>query len=208
MSREERHLSGLAQFLPPDTFELVGHYFREHNIHLTLTRERKSVLGDYRAPMPGQPYHRISVNITLNPYSFLVTLLHELAHLLTFVQHHHTVSPHGKEWKAYFQQTLIPFLGKKIFPPDVEKALMAYLHNPAASTCTDPHLYKALHRYDASRPGWHFMDEIPPGQEFETEDGRRFVKLEKMRTRSRCKELKTGRIYLFPGISSVKVISP
>jgi len=204
MPKEERSLSGLTAFLPPDTFEMVAPFFKQHTIHLTLTHDRKSVLGDYRAPFGNTPYHRISINATLNPYSFLITLLHELAHLFTYVKHKHKVSPHGKEWKLEFRQTLIPFVGKTIFPPDVEKALNDYLQNPAASTCTDPQLYKALHRYDAAKPGWKFMDEVRVDEQFETEDGRRFVKLEKRRTRSRCKELMTGKMYLFSGIAYVK----
>lgn len=204
MAKEERHLTGLAAFLPRDTFEMVAPYFRQYTIHLNLTHERKSVLGDYRAPFGDIPYHRISINATLNPFSFLITLLHELAHLLTYVQHKHHVSPHGKEWKAAFQQTLIPFLGKKIFPPDVEAALNDYLKNPAASTCTDPALYKALHRHDTAKPGWKFIDEVMINEQFETEDGRRYVKVEKRRTRSKCKDLKTGKMYLFSGIAYVK----
>lgn len=204
MPKEERSLTGLAAFLPADTFDMVAPFFKEHTIHLTLTHERKSVLGDYRAPFGNTPYHRISINATLNPYSFLITLLHELAHLFTYVKHRHNVPPHGKEWKLIFRDTLLPFLGKKIFPPDVEQALNDYLQNPAASTCTDPQLYKALHRYDTAKPGWKFIDEVGLDEPFETEDGRRFVKLEKRRTRYRCKELKTGKMYLFSGIAYVK----
>lgn len=204
MAKEQRHLTGLATFLPPNTFEMVAPYFKQYTIHLSLTHERKSVLGDYRAPFGDITYHRISINATLNPFSFLITLLHELAHLLTFVKHKHNVSPHGKEWKIAFQQTLIPFLGKDIFPPDVERALHSYLANPAASTCTDPQLYKALHRYDAAKPGWKFIDEVKIDEQFETEDGRRFIKVEKRRTRSKCKEIKTGKMYLFSGIAYVK----
>lgn len=206
MAKEQQHLTGLATFLPPDTFEMVAPYFKQYTIHLSLTHERKSVLGDYRAPYGEITYHRISINGTLNPFSFLITLLHELAHLLTFVKHKHNVSPHGKEWKTAFQQTLIPFLGKEIFPPDVERALHNYLANPAASTCTDPQLYKALHRYDAAKPGWKFMDEVKIDEQFETEDGRLFIKVEKRRTRSKCKEIKTGKMYLFSGIAYVKLM--
>lgn len=206
MRKEEKHLRTLEDFLPGNTYEQVAPYFAQHAIHLTLTHERKSVLGDYRSPTRDYPFHRISVNATLNPYSFLITLLHELAHLLTFVHFRHNVAPHGKEWKTQFRHILIPFMGKRIFPNDVEKALHAYLHNPAASTCTDPHLYKALHRYNAPRPGWKFVDDIELNQHFETEDGRRFMKLERLRTRSRCKELKTGRIYFFQGIVEVKAL--
>ncbi|RYE12749.1 MAG: hypothetical protein EOP51_30980, partial [Sphingobacteriales bacterium] len=80
MAKQETSLKFLQNFLPKDTFEMVMPYFRQHNIYLTLTRERKSVLGDYRNPTRDYPYHQVSVNINLNPYSFLITLLHELAH--------------------------------------------------------------------------------------------------------------------------------
>jgi SprT protein len=140
MPKKETSINALKQFLPPGTFNLVAPFFQAHIIHLTLTRERKSVLGDYRHPTKSNPYHRISVNINLNQYSFLITLLHELAHLLTFVHFKHTVSPHGKEWKTQFRHILFQFLGKGFFPKDVEKALLAYINNPAASTCTDPNL--------------------------------------------------------------------
>jgi hypothetical protein len=205
MPKEERPLQSLAQFLPPDTSKMVMPYFKEHIIYLNLTYERKSVLGDYRSPTKEQPYHRISVNATMNPYSFLITLLHELAHLLTYVQYRNKVAPHGAEWKHRFKQTLLPFTGKGIFPDNVEEALNDYLQNPAASTCTDPQLYKALKQHDKHRRGWKFMDEVAVDQQFQTEDGRTFVKIEKLRTRSKCKDLESGRMYLFPGVAMVKV---
>ncbi len=206
MPKEERPLDALAHFLPPNTAEMVLHYFNEHVIYLNLTHERKSVHGDYRSPTREHPYHRISVNATLNKYSFLVTLLHELAHLLTYVQYKHKAAPHGAEWKAKFQQTLLPFTGKGIFTADIERALTAYLKNPAASTCTDPQLYKALHRHDKGRKGWKFMDELEIGTQFQTEDGRTFQKIEKLRTRSKCRELQSGKMYLFPGVAMVKPV--
>lgn len=206
MKKQETSIRVLEQFLPPHTFGLVAPFFQSHTVHLTLTHERKSVLGDYRNPTREKPFHRISINANLNPYSFLITLLHELAHLLTFVHFRHTVSPHGKEWKTQFRHILIPFIGKGYFPPDVEKALMAYIHNPAASTCTDPELYKALHRYDEHKPGYLLVDDLKDGQKFAIEDGRVFEKVETLRTRAKCKEIKTGRMYYFQGIVEVKTI--
>jgi SprT protein len=206
MKKQETSIRVLEQFLPPDTFMLIAPFFQSHTIHLTLTHERKSVLGDYRNPTPDKPFHRISINANLNPYSFLITLLHELAHLLTFVHFKHTVSPHGKEWKTQFRHVLIPFIGKSFFPQDVEKALIAYIHNPAASTCTDPALYKALHHYDERKPGYKLVDELQIGERFAIEDGRIFEKTEALRTRSKCKEVKTGRMYYFQGIVEVRVI--
>lgn len=203
MKKQETSIRVLEQFLPHGTFDLVAPFFQSHAIHLTLTQERKSVLGDYRNPSPDKPYHRISVNSNLNPYSFLITLLHELAHLLTYVHFKHTVSPHGKEWKTQFRHVLIPFIGKEIFPQNVEKALISYIHNPAASTCTDPNLFKALYRHDERKPGYLLVDDLKDGDLFAIEDGRIFEKLETLRTRSRCRELKTRKVYFFQGIVEV-----
>ena len=208
MKKQETSIRVLEQFLPPNTFEQIAPYFRLYTIHLTLTHERKSVLGDYRNPTKEHPHHRISINANLNAYSFLITLLHEMAHLLTFVHFQHRVSPHGKEWKTQFRHILIPFMGKRIFPNDVEKALHAYLHNPAASTCTDAKLYKALLKYDDPRPGYKLVDDIEINEKFATEDGRVFQKVERLRTRWKCKDIQNGKLYLFQGIMEVKVLNP
>ncbi len=205
MKKQETAISFLEQFLPEGTFEQVAPFFKSHTIYLTLTHERKSVLGDYRNPTKADPFHRISINATLNRYSFLITLLHELAHLFTYVHFGHKVNPHGKEWKTQFRHILIPFLGKKFFPGDVEKALLAYLHDPAASTCTDPRLYKALYRYDERKPGHKLVDELEVNAKFETDDGQKYQKIEKLRTRTKCKNLTNGKMYLFPGIAEVVV---
>jgi hypothetical protein len=206
MNKEETSIRLLERFLPTGTFERVAPFFQEHAIHLTLTHERRSVLGDYRSPVRTGHPHRISINANLNPYSFLITLLHEIAHLLTFEHFGRKASPHGREWKTQFRHILIPFMGQRYFPKDVETALHAYLHDPAASTCTDPRLYKALYRHDARPPGYILVDDVEVNGRFQTEDGRIFQKLEKLRTRARCKEVRTGKLYLFQGIVEVKMV--
>jgi SprT protein len=206
MSKQETSLNFLEQFLPQGAFEKVAPFFKEHVIYLTVTHERKSIMGDYRCPTRDNPTHRISINANLNPYSFLITLLHELAHLHTFIHFQYSATPHGKEWKTQFRHILIPFMGKRLFPADVEKALHAYLHNPAASTCTDAQLYKALYKYDEHKPGFKLIDELDINQQFETEDGRLYAKMETLRTRSKCKDLKTGKMYYFQGIVEVKAV--
>lgn len=206
MKKKETSLYSLDHFLPEGAFEWVAPYFKNYTVHLILTRERRSVLGDYRNPTPEHPYHRISININLNPYSFLITLLHEISHLLAYVHYKHTIAPHGKEWKTQFRHVLVPFIGKGFFPRDVEKALVAYLHNPAASTCTDPALYKALYRYDEKEPGAALVDDLDIGHWFETEDGRIFEKVEQLRTRAKCRDLKNRRLYYFSGIIEVKQV--
>jgi SprT protein len=204
MKKQETSLNFLENFLPNGAFEQIAPFFQSHTIHLTVTHERKSVLGDYRNPTRESPHHRISINANLNPYSFLITLLHELAHLFTFVHFGNRVSPHGREWKTQFRHILIPFMGKRFFPGDVEKALHAYLHDPAASTCTDARLYKALYRYDEHKPGFKLVDDLNVNQYFETEDGQLYQKLEKLRTRTRCKNVQNGKMYFFQGIAEVR----
>lgn len=202
--KKERPFSELIPFLPPDTFEEVVQYFQDHTIHLTLTRERKSVLGDYRRPSPDAPYHRISINATLHAYSFLITLLHELAHMLVFLQYKDRVMPHGTEWKLQFQKMLLPYIGKNFFPKDIEHALIRYLNNPKASTCTDTNLYKALYKYASNKEGWTLLEDLAAGSRFSIEGGKEYLLLEKRRTRYRCQEISTGRMYLFPSIYEVK----
>lgn len=207
MNKREYDIAALDQFLPQGAFSLVAPYFQNHTIHLKLTKERKSILGDYRNPTKTIPIHRISININLNKYSFLVTLLHELAHLMTFNEHHHQVVSHGKEWKAHFRQILIPFLEHHIFPKDVQIALVNYLRNPAASTCSDEGLYKALYKYDQKSLDTCLVGDMNIGDLFLTKDGRTFQKIESLRKRSKCIELKTKKNYLFPAIIEVKKIN-
>lgn len=206
MPKQETSLYSLSRFLPEGSFPFVAEYFKSNTIHLNLTHERKSVLGDYRNPTIDSPYHRISINVNLNKYSFLITLLHELAHMLVYTHFKHNVSPHGKEWKTQFRHVLIPFIGKGFFPRDVEKALISYINNPSASTCTDVALYKALYRYDERKPNHLLVDDLEIGQWFEIEDGRVFEKLEQLRTRSRCRDLSNGKNYFFQGIVEVKQV--
>ena len=147
MPKQEAPLHQLKTYLPEGSFEDVMYYIQHYKVHLTITRERKSVLGDYRNSFADKN-HRISVNGNLNKYAFLITLLHELAHLFTYERFGHRVQAHGAEWKNEFSKVLAQFLLKKIFPPDIDKALMRTLQNPAASSCADVSLLRVLHKYD------------------------------------------------------------
>ncbi len=206
MPKEKVPLQELASFLPNNTFEEVLAYLQQYKVQLTVTRQRQSVLGDYRHAFKDKG-HRISVNGNLNKYSFLITLLHELAHLLTFDQYGNRVMPHGAEWKKAFGQLLAQFLHKKIFPANIEQALMRSLHNPAASTCGDTHLLRVLRQYDKKKEGIVLVEELAIGTCFVIKGGRSFIKEEKIRTRFKCREISTGKYYLFNGLYEVKISS-
>jgi SprT protein len=196
MPKKEAPISALQNFLPPDTYEPVLAYLHHYKVHLTVAKERKSILGDYRHPVQGKT-HRISVNGNLNKYSFLITLLHELAHLLTFEKFGNRIDPHGKEWKMLFGQLLAQFIEHNVFPDDIKRSLAQSLHNPAASSCSDEDLLRVLKRYDEKQTNLVFVEAIPEGGLFKTHDGKVFRRGEKIRKRYKCEEVKTKRVYLF-----------
>ena len=206
MPKQEAPLLQLQSYLPAGSFDEVLYYLQHYKVQLTITRQRQTILGDYRHAHAGRA-HRISVNGNLNNYAFLITLLHELAHLFTYEQFGHRVMAHGKEWKNEFSKILAKFLLKKVFPADIEKALLQTLHNPAASSCGDEKLLRVLSNYDKKKPGVHFVEGIPQGSLFKIKGNRIFKKGEKIRKRYQCVEVKTGKLYLFSGVYEVELLA-
>jgi hypothetical protein len=205
MPKQASPLEALRQYLPEGSFDMVSDFLHRYRVHLTITRSRATVLGDYRHATPHRN-HRISVNGNLNTHAFLITLLHELAHLLTFQHHGNRVQSHGKEWKQQFSELLRFFLQHDIFPSDVRDALEASIHNPAASSCADDRLMRVLRRYD-QRPAFMVMvEELPKGAVFEIRGGRTFRRGDVLRKRIQCIELATGKMYLFSPLYEVRKI--
>ena len=197
----------MAAYLPEGSFEPVVAYLHQYKVHLTVTKQRKSVLGDYRHAGWGGN-HRISINGNLNNYEFLITLLHELAHLLTYEQYRNKVDAHGKEWKYQYSQLLIVFVQHKIFPPDVEKALQKSIANPSATANGETALLLVLRNYDAIKKADHFtVSDLQEGDLFQTEKGKVFRRGVVRRKRIECLEMKTGLLYIFSPITLVKKIT-
>ena len=205
MPKKEVPIGQLQDYLPPGTYDAVLSYLRQYKVHLTVARERKSILGDYRH-RTHQDNHRISVNGNLNTYCFLITLLHELAHLLTFEQFGNKVLAHGREWKTTYAKMLAQFLQHKIFPADIEAELLQSLQNPAASTCAEDGLLRVLRKYDAKESHHRLVEEIALNGLFRLNDGRVFKKGEKLRKRYRCVEVRTGKVYLFSPVYEVESV--
>jgi hypothetical protein len=205
MPKQEAPLNQLQSYLPAGSYEEVAHYLHHYKVQLTITRERKTILGDYRHSFADKN-HRISVNGNLNSYSFLITLLHELAHLFTYERFGHRVSAHGAEWKNEYGKILAQFLSKKIFPVDIEKVLLKTLKNPAASSCADDSLLRVLRKYDSQKEGTILVEILPQGTLFKIKGDRIFRKEEKVRKRYRCTEIKTGKVYLFSPVYEVEAV--
>lgn len=202
MSKKQAPLEYLSKFIPAAAVPRVLEFLHQYKVHLTITRERKSVLGDYRHATVHKN-HRISVNGNLNPYAFLITLIHELAHLVTFNQYGHRVQPHGREWKNCYALLLKDFMGKQIFPALVEQALQQSMHDLPASSCADEDLMRVLKQFDPHN-GLVMVESLSEGQLFDIGEGRIFKKGKKLRKRYQCTEVETGKLYLFSPIYEVK----
>jgi SprT protein len=137
----------LGKYIPSEAAPMVAEVMIGHDAFLRLTKNRHSKHGDYRAPFNGKG-HIITINSTLNKYAFLLTLLHEFAHMTTWKKYGRNASPHGKEWKKEFSIITSPFIQKNIFPGELKTAISKYFLNPKASSCTDHNLQEALMKFD------------------------------------------------------------
>lgn len=200
---EQRLRTALQPFLPAAALVPAVAFIIEKKVQLTVTGNRATKLGDYRHPFQGKG-HRITVNGTLNPYAFLVTLVHEFAHLVVWEQHQNRVKPHGGEWKNAFVGLIQPYLQAEIFPEELLVVLHDYFENPRASSCADPDLMRSLSQFDKGRDRYQFLEELPEGAVFITRQRRYFVKGEKRRTRFLCTEKGTAKQYLFHPLTPVQ----
>lgn len=207
MATTEHPMQALADYLPDGSFDAVVQYIHQYKVHLTVTKKRQSILGDYRHSAIGKN-HRISINGNLNKYEFLITLLHEIAHLLTFEQFANRVEGHGKEWKNIYGRLLIDFLQKDIFPADIAAVLFKTINNPAATANGETELLKVLRNYNViKKEGFVIVENVPTGCLFATEKGKIFKKGLQRRKRFECLEISSGRLYSFSPIAEVKIIS-
>ena len=194
----------LAQYIPQEACATITKWINYYRAELKITKGRSTKLGDYRHPYNGAG-HRISVNHNLNQFAFLITLVHEFAHLITWEKHRNKVKPHGEEWKEYYRRMMIPFLEMELFPKDVDKALFAYMLNPAASSCTDMNLQRILKQYDPVQHQKPTVEQVPLKALFEFRK-RIFRKEEQVRKRYKCTEIATKKIYLFSPLAEVTII--
>jgi SprT protein len=193
----------LKKYLPEQSVNLIAQWIVEYDFKLKIKRERSTRLGDYTAPYNGLN-HTITINHNLNKFSFLITLVHEVAHLVTYNEYKNTVLPHGKEWKQNFQKLMQPFLTTDIFPLEVFAALRTYLKNPAATSCTDINLLRVLKLHDEDSD-LLFLERIPANSLFLYNGSKIFKKGETIRKRIKCTEIKSGAVYLFNPLTEVQV---
>lgn len=138
---------------------------------------------------------------------FLITFIHEVAHLTTFKKFNHRVEPHGLQWKAEFKVLLDPFIRSGAFPADIRTALENYMRNPSATSCADPHLVKTLRNYDPD-DHYTFLENLPEGCHFRMKGyANTFIKGKLLRKSFECPMLDSKRIFRISGVAEVQQLT-
>tara|TARA_B100000497_G_scaffold78074_1_gene87211 strand:- start:1831 stop:2424 length:594 start_codon:yes stop_codon:yes gene_type:complete len=193
----------LGKYIPQASVASVFQLITTHNIHLKIVSERVTRHGDYRKMPNGQ--HQITVNSNLNSFRFLITLIHEIAHLIAFKKYGRAIKPHGIEWKRTFQQLMLPYLRPEIFPKKILPFLAIHFKNPKASSDTDINLSLALKQYDAPN-NKNYIFEIPLGRRFRLYNGKIFKRGPRRVKRFECIEISSGKVYLFNPNAEVELL--
>lgn len=172
-----------------------------------VQKPRTSKLGDFRY-RKDRKIQTITINSDLNKFQFLLTYIHEVAHLYTFEKFGNSLAPHGMEWKKEFQKLMSPLLVDSVFPKDILIPLRAHMQNPSASSARDLFLMKEMSKYDVKSETISdhiFLSDLLPGREFLL-SGRKFKKGETKRTRVLCEEVDSGRKFLVSRLAKVKPV--
>lgn len=184
----------LEKYIPQAAVKPCLLLIKEHQVHLKIVNQRVTRHGDYRIRPDGS--HQITVNASANNYRFLITLIHEIAHLVAFEKFGRRIKPHGREWKHTFKELMLPFIRPEVFPNNLLPLLAKHFKNPKASSDTDSQLSLALKQFDPPNDK-NYIFELPEGAAFRLYNGKIFKRGRKRVKRYECLEVATGRMYLF-----------
>lgn len=192
------------RFVPSPFAELLAELLFESGVHFKIVKGRKTKWGDFRPKnIKGKP--QITVNGDLNPYAFLITTLHEFAHLQTFQQYGLYAAPHGVEWKRNFQALISRIIDHPELPSSLRTALNQSITSLKASSCTDIALSRALASFDKVDTSVITLEKLPKNSKFVL-NNRTFRKGLKRRTRFECLELSSNQTYLVHLMAKVQYI--
>lgn len=195
----------LIKYIPENSIEQIIDLIIKHNIHLKITKNRFTKLGDFK-PSLKTKINKITINHNLNKYHFLIILLHEIAHAVTWEQlSTKRINPHGKEWQNSFKILMSQFVNDNTFPIEIINILKKHMINPKASSLSDLELARILKNYDNNN--LIYLEDIPENAKFSLNNGHIFVKGEKIRKRYRCKNIINNRMYLVSPLANVEIVS-
>ena len=196
----------ISRYVPVDSIGSLWHFFKNNAVNLRISKDRTTKYGDFKHSLRKNDIPIISINGGLNQYSFLITLLHEIAHYKAYKQFRRLSQPHGIEWKRAFQQSIAPYINSGIFPQPLEGVLRQHMQNPRASTHGDQNLLRVLNIYDTPQLETIInLEELRFGDKFAL-NGKLFSKGEKRRTRYMCTEINTDKKYTINALAKVEQI--
>ena len=203
MNKIQDQIYVFQHYVPDAAIPVLSKYFNYWKVNLVIVPRRNTKHGDFRALPKGG--HQITVNEMSNTYRFLITILHEIAHLIAYKDFGPKIKPHGKEWKHVFREIISPFLVPQIFPEELLRVLLLHFRNPKASSDTDTQLAIVLNKFDPENEK-NYIFELENGSIFEIHNGRRFVRGKKRTKRYECREVDGKRLYLFsPQAQVIKI---
>lgn len=203
---EDRNRLILQRYLPEEAVTPFLDYWQRNHLALHISRERSSKLGDYRLPTPDHPQHAISVNGNLNRYFFLWVLLHEMAHLDTFVQYGRSVRPHGPEWQYAYARLMQAYCS--CFPNELQPFVARCSSIVPLRRTLTRKIEKGLAAYNPTDQQAPILDDQPTGTRFrlKSHPKNQYQSLERRRTRWLCLELESQRRYLISGTAPIELL--
>lgn len=196
----------LVNHIPSGIIDETNRLIKEHRLFIKLSKKRLSKLGDYRSPKNNDT-HIITINKDLHVYLFLITFLHEVAHMLVRIEYKSKVKAHGAHWKIVYSQLMQIAVAKNAFPAELNALIYQQFKNPKASSYSSLPLVRALKRYGNQEKGCICLEEIPLGSSFELNSGKRFIVQQKMRRRFQCKSLDNNKQYSLHPLLEVNLLS-
>lgn len=197
----DKVLSILQSHVPTPAVAYCFDLWKASPFELKLSKARQTKVGDFTSRRT-KKHPRITLNNDLNPYQFLLTYVHEVAHLYVYLRHGNRVDPHGEEWKTTFTELMLPMLWESVFPDEILHELRRHMINPKASSFSDTQLTLVMRKFDKDAHQFALLSEIPEGSIF-TFQGRQFRKGKLRRTRVLCREMQSKRDYLVPADAQV-----
>lgn len=185
----------LQEHVPPAAFDYCLGLWNVHHFKFKLRKTRVTKVGDFSCRTGQTP--QITVNHDLHPYLFLMTYIHEVAHLVVHIQHGFKAEAHGEDWKNTFKQLFAPMLDPVVFPEPLLSVLRRHMANPKASSFSDTELTNLFRKENEKEANAVLLSDIPEGSIFRFH-GRWFKKGKLRRTRVLCQEVKSKRQYLVP----------
>ncbi|MFO7722109.1 MAG: hypothetical protein R6V49_02700 [Bacteroidales bacterium] len=171
----------LKQILPSGSHNLAASWLNVPELGLKLYRRKSHRLGAYVFSRQGGD--QILLNLRQHPYSLLITLAHEVAHMRVTRRYGRKVRPHGAEWQQTFSGLIKEAACITDLPADILQAMSLIAQRPRSTHFSDPAITAILMPYDSPGDDHALLDDLPEGSRFTLHNNKIYVKGAKNRTR-------------------------